>query len=392
VEHNSNDATTQLLFTGRSIARGYLEGEASLVGKRRTGSGGGFGPDVRCQELDTCRRPGEQCGMSVEGTHAASGLGSFSGTRASSLVVTARFTALAGAIALALQLSAASAQTGGAEQAPLPPPAPRVQDTNSLEILRACRQLQEQLHATRLAIEQSRQEMKLAEAQTAEALSNALHAIDETFAAQRSRDLEAMESSNRVTLIVAGTFAALGLVTLLMVGFFQWRMSQGLAEISAALPAALGLGAQPAMPALPVTSSSPDSPLTRALSTSAGDKMTGERMGSFDAPQSMPPVPESATLAGQSELRMVGVAEQSEPQSHARGQVSPSAAKPRGAASITELRFFPSPAPTLRKPPIRALRTAVIVGLICAAGIALLFYLVTYQKLGGGYLHRLFGH
>ena len=34
----------------------------------------------------------------------------------------------------------------------------------------------------------------------------------------------------------------------------------------------------------------------------------------------------------------------------------------------------------------RALRTAVIVGLICAAVVALVLYLVTYQKLGFGHL------
>ena len=55
-----------------------------------------------------------------------------------------------------------------------------------------------------------------------------------------------------------------------------------------------------------------------------------------------------------------------------------------------ELRLFPDPVTSLRRRRIRPLRTAVIVGLICAAALALLFYVVTYRKLGFGYLHDMF--
>jgi hypothetical protein len=51
--------------------------------------------------------------------------------------------------------------------------------------------------------------------------------------------------------------------------------------------------------------------------------------------------------------------------------------------AIEHLRF-PEPGDLLRKRQFRALGVAVIVGLICAAGLALLFYVVTYKKLGYG--------
>ena len=77
-----------------------------------------------------------------------------------------------------------------------------------------------------------------------------MQSIQEAFSAQRAQDWEAIQRSNKVMLIVAGTFAGIGFLTLLMMTWFQWRMSKGLAEISAALPAALGLGASSAAAAL----------------------------------------------------------------------------------------------------------------------------------------------
>jgi tetratricopeptide (TPR) repeat protein len=47
-----------------------------------------------------------------------------------------------------------------------------------------------------------------------------------------------MQASNRVMLIVAGSFAGVGFVAMLLMVFFQWRAVSRLADISAALPAA----------------------------------------------------------------------------------------------------------------------------------------------------------
>jgi tetratricopeptide (TPR) repeat protein len=108
-------------------------------------------------------------------------------------------------------------------------------ETNSLE-LRTYLQLQEQLHATQLAIERNRKESEYAAAQATEALAGRLQAIEQSLMTQRARELEAMQSSNKVMLLVAGAFAAMGFMAMLLMAYFQWRTVNRLAEISSALP------------------------------------------------------------------------------------------------------------------------------------------------------------
>jgi tetratricopeptide (TPR) repeat protein len=50
-----------------------------------------------------------------------------------------------------------------------------------------------------------------------------------------------MQKSNQIMLIMAGTFAGIGVLTMLIMTWFQWRMSSRLAGIAAAWPAAPGL-------------------------------------------------------------------------------------------------------------------------------------------------------
>jgi tetratricopeptide (TPR) repeat protein len=126
---------------------------------------------------------------------------------------------------------------------------PRAEETNS-EVMRAYLQLQEQLHATQLAIQQTRQESDKNAAEAAQVLSERLQSIERALSAQRARELEAMQSSNRVMLTVAGVFAAVGFIAMLLMAYFQWRTVHGLAEISATLPTVRGLGPAPTLPAL----------------------------------------------------------------------------------------------------------------------------------------------
>jgi hypothetical protein len=210
-------------------------------------------------------------------------------------------------------------------------------------------QLIEQLRATQLAVEQNRQEIKEATAQNAEAVSKALQTIQETFAAQRARDLEATRRSNKVLLMVAGTFAVVGFLTMLLIAFFQWRMSEGLARITAALPAALGLEAGSTVPALA-------------------------------------PVEPSSS-------RLLGALEQHEKRIHELEEITAPAPRLPGGPGLPNgpALFVNGGVAQPRKRPIPALRTAIIVGLICAAVLALIFYLVAYKKPGLGHLHSLFG-
>lgn len=125
--------------------------------------------------------------------------------------------------------------------------ASRADDTNSQETLRNYLQLQEQIHETQLAIERTRKEMDLAAAQNAKVLGDRLLALEEALSIQRSRELEAIQGSNRVMLYVAGAFAATGLLAVVLMVYFQWRAVSRLAEISAVLPASRAL-----LPAAPV--------------------------------------------------------------------------------------------------------------------------------------------
>ena len=130
-------------------------------------------------------------------------------------------------------------------------------ETNNQEILRAYLQLQEQLHLTQLSIEQNRKEARESAAQNAEALAGRLQAIEQALDRQRTRELETMQSSNRVLLLVAGTFATVGFVAMLLMSFFQWRTVNKLAQLpTAAQRQELGVGETPVVSIGPAEQSS----------------------------------------------------------------------------------------------------------------------------------------
>jgi tetratricopeptide (TPR) repeat protein len=212
------------------------------------------------QKAEDPKMVGSIKGISCRLSGATSGIGS-----QSRLVKNRRAPILRGLLAFALVLFSGLWTSPGAESSTLPPSPSQiegtnllqllctrlqVQETNLQQLLRADLQLQEQLHATQLAIEQDHQETKEAAAQNAEALSKGLQVLQEAFSAQGARDLEATQRSNKVLLLVVGSFAALGFLTLLIIACLQWRASKGLAEISAALPTAMGLGTSSVVAAL----------------------------------------------------------------------------------------------------------------------------------------------
>ena len=189
--------------------------------------------------------------MSVRAFYDLRLSGATSGIRsASSLGKNRLAPILRGLFAFALVLFSGAWISPGAETNTPPPSPGPIEETNSQTVIRAYLQLQDQLHATQLAIEQNGQEIRQAAAQSAEAVSRALQTIQETFAAQRAQDLEGMQRANKVLLIVAGTFGSLGFLTLLIIACLQWRTNKGLAEVSAALPTAMGLGNGSAVAAL----------------------------------------------------------------------------------------------------------------------------------------------
>jgi hypothetical protein len=110
--------------------------------------------------------------------------------------------------------------------------APADLQTNSPVIL----ELQEQYQNTLRTLEQLRQETEAASKQSAEAVAARLNLIERTLTAQRQSELESMQSSNRLTLIIAGSIATVGFLALLFTVFFLLRAMNRQSVIAAALP------------------------------------------------------------------------------------------------------------------------------------------------------------
>jgi len=136
-----------------------------------------------------------------------------------------------------LVLTSASLESAGADSALPPAPPLKTEETNTQETLRSYLQLQEQIHATTLAIERTRRDAELTAARTAQALDGRLQAIEQSLVLQRGKEVEVMQNANRVMVVVAGTFAGVGLLAMLLMAYFQWRTVNRLAEIATGMSA-----------------------------------------------------------------------------------------------------------------------------------------------------------
>jgi tetratricopeptide (TPR) repeat protein len=93
-------------------------------------------------------------------------------------------------------------------------------------------QIQEQIHATQLAIEQSQQAAADAAKSNADMLAARLQSLEQSVAAQRTADTAAARKTQQLTLFLAGVFGLAGLGIMLLMVYFQWRAFTQLAEIS----------------------------------------------------------------------------------------------------------------------------------------------------------------
>lgn len=239
-------------------------------------------------------------------------------------------------VAAMLALWAGLGNCTGEETAPPSPAVDQIHETNAVQIVAAFRELQESVRATQQAIEQNRRETRQAAAQSATGLSNALQTVQASFAAQRMRDLEAIQQSNRVILTIAGAFAAVGLLALLLIGYLQWRLCRELAEMTRTLPPGFA----------------PDAPAT-AAALNPGEVPSPARFAAIE-----PPGKQIAALE------------------HAPRHAS----KPRRRFGRSiERRLFPGAGDSLRRRQFRALRAAILFGLVCAGMVAVVLYLVYVQ-------------
>jgi tetratricopeptide (TPR) repeat protein len=167
--------------------------------------------------------------------------------------------ALVPLVLLCIGIGFAAPLENTSEAGPESPPSPG--DTN--ETLRVSLLLQEQLHATQLALERNRQESEA----LAAAVAARVKALEDAVNSQRDDKVDAMqqrmdslrkdlESNNKLLLKVGGGIAVIGFFVLLATGYLQWRAVNRLAEFSTLV--------QSARAALPATVTSPEAALLGA--------------------------------------------------------------------------------------------------------------------------------
>ena len=92
-------------------------------------------------------------------------------------------------------------------------------------------QIQQQLHDTQLALEHNRQQLEAEAKRNAEEMAARIEALQQVIAAQRQTEVNAVQKTQQLILIVGGTFGAIGLAVLLVMAYLQWRAVSRLVEL-----------------------------------------------------------------------------------------------------------------------------------------------------------------
>ena len=100
-------------------------------------------------------------------------------------------------------------------------------------------EIQEQIHATQLAIAASQQAAADSAKSNADVLAARLDSLEQTVATQHSADAEAARKMQQLTLFLAGAFGLAGLGIMLLMVYFQWRAFTQLAQLAAPSQAAI---------------------------------------------------------------------------------------------------------------------------------------------------------
>jgi tetratricopeptide (TPR) repeat protein len=170
----------------------------------------------------------------------------------------------------------------------------------------------------------NRQEAAAAAATNSQAVEARLRLLEKTFADGRLDLMEGINRSDRMVLMAAGTFAAIGFLVLLLAAFLQWtavnRLAAATASLSAHPPQLSGPGAAQLPPAHVLEQSS-----TRFLALIERlEQRIHELEGSVKPPQSL------------SESRATNGDANGPPAESSAGEISPSAV-PGQASAINVL-------------------------------------------------------
>ena len=93
--------------------------------------------------------------------------------------------------------------------------------------------IQEEIHATQMAIEQTQQSMADSAKSNADVLAARLQTLEQSVATQHNADAEAARKTQQLTLLLAGAFGLAGLGIMLLMVYFQWRAFTQIAQITA---------------------------------------------------------------------------------------------------------------------------------------------------------------
>jgi tetratricopeptide (TPR) repeat protein len=110
--------------------------------------------------------------------------------------------------------------------------------------------IQEQLHATQLAIESNRQEAEAAARRTADEMDARIQTLEQTIAMQRASDAAATQKIQQLTLLMAGVFGLICVAVMLLMAYLQWRTVTRLVALVAPPSSALVLDGGRTFPTL----------------------------------------------------------------------------------------------------------------------------------------------
>ena len=146
---------------------------------------------------------------------------------------------------------------------PPPPPATNELSGEALQLYlqnqeRANLVLQDKLQTLQWNLDETRNQAEAATRRNAENLATRLRVIEQTLTANRDREMDVMQRSNRFLLTVAAVFGCVGLFAMVFTAWFLLRAMNRLAEVAAAFPPSLshsslglesGVRESPALPA-----------------------------------------------------------------------------------------------------------------------------------------------
>jgi len=188
-------------------------------------------------------------------------------------------------LAGALMLFILAAPAKAADKSETDATAPKAAETptEAAQALRAWLQIQEKIHETALsveksrketeaAIEKSRRETQAAIEKNAEILAARLNGVESAVSLQRQKEAEMAGNASRFALIVALCLGSVGLLVMVLTGWFLMKTARQFSTI-----AAMAGSAGPALPAPMPTALLSDSPglLRSTIADESGMKLLG---------------------------------------------------------------------------------------------------------------------